>query len=64
MKNKIRVLRAEKRWSQADLGEKVGVSRNSVNALENGRHDPSLSLAFRIASAFDLRVDEVFEQED
>ena len=64
MKNKIRVLRAEKRWSQADLSEKVGVSRNSVNALENGRHDPSLSLAFRIASAFDLRVDEVFEQED
>ena len=64
MNNKIRVLRAEKRWSQADLGEKVGVSRNSVNALENGRHDPSLSLAFRIASAFDLRVDEVFEQED
>lgn len=64
MKNKIRVLRAEKKWSQADLSEMVGVSRNSVNALENGRHEPSLSLAFRIAKAFGLRVDDVFEQED
>ena len=60
MKNRIRVLRAEKGWSQADLAEKVGVSRNSINAVENGKFDPSLPLAFNIADAFGLRVEEVF----
>lgn len=63
MKNRIRVLRAERKWSQAKLGERIGVSRNSVNAIENGRHDPSLPLAFRIAKQFDLPVDQVFEDE-
>jgi putative transcriptional regulator len=63
MKNRIRVLRAEREWSQAELGERIGVSRNSVNAIENGRHDPSLPLAFRIAKQFDLPVDQVFEDE-
>ena len=63
MKNRIRVLRAERKWSQAELGERIGVSRNSVNAIENGRHDPSLPLAFRIAKQFGLRVDQVFEDE-
>jgi putative transcriptional regulator len=63
MKNRIRVLRAEHKWSQAELGERIGVSRNSVNAIENGRHDPSLPLAFRIAKQFGLRVDQVFEDE-
>ena len=63
MKNRIRVLRAERKWSQAELGERIGVSRNSVNAIENGRHDPSLPLAFRIAKQFELPVDQVFEDE-
>ena len=55
MKNRIRVLRAEKRWSQAELAERVRVSRNSINAIENGRFDPSLPLAFRIAAAMAWR---------
>jgi putative transcriptional regulator len=63
MKNRMRVLRAERNWTQAELGERIGVSRNSVNAIENGRHDPSLPLAFRIAKAFQLPVDQVFEDE-
>jgi putative transcriptional regulator len=64
MKNRIRVLRAEKDWSQAELAERVGVSRNSINAIENGRFDPSLPLAFRIAGSFGLSVEEVFDKTD
>jgi putative transcriptional regulator len=60
MKNRIRVLRAEKGWSQAELAEKVGVSRNSINAVENDKFEPSLPLAFRIADIFELRIEEVF----
>jgi putative transcriptional regulator len=60
MKNRIRVLRAEKGWSQAELAEKVGVSRNSINAVENGKFDPSLPLAFRIADVFELKIEDVF----
>ena len=63
MKNRIRVLRAEKGWSQADLAEMVGVSRNSINAVENGKFDPSLPLAFRIADAFELNIEAVFLRE-
>jgi len=63
MKNRIRVLRAERRWTQAELGERINVSRNSINAIENGRHDPSLPLAFRIAKEFELSVYQVFEDE-
>ena len=63
MKNRIRVLRAERRWSQADLAERVSVSRNSINSIENGKVDPSLPLAFRIADAFGLTVEEVFLRE-
>lgn len=63
MNNRIRVLRAERRWSQADLAERVGVSRNSINSVENGKFDPSLPLAFRIADAFGLNVEEVFLRE-
>jgi len=63
MKNRIRVLRAERRWSQAELAERVGVSRNSINSIENGKFDPSLPLAFRIADAFVLTVEEVFLRE-
>lgn len=63
MKNRIRVLRAERGWSQAELAAIVAVSRNSVNAVENGKFDPSLPLAFRIADAFELTVEEVFIRE-
>jgi putative transcriptional regulator len=63
MKNRIRVLRAEKGWSQAELAEKVAVSRNSINAIENDKFEPSLPLAFRIADSFGLRIEEVFLRE-
>ncbi len=64
MKNRIRVLRAEKGWSQAELAEKVGVSRNSLNAVENDKFDPSLPLAFRIAELFELKIEDVFLREE
>jgi len=64
VKNHIRVLRAEKNWSQAELAGRVRVSRNSINAIENGRFDPSLPLAFRIADAFGLSVEDVFDKSD
>ena len=64
MKNHLRVLRAERRWSQADLGERVGVSRQAINAVETGKHFPSLPLAFKLAEAFDLRIDDVFDPHD
>jgi putative transcriptional regulator len=66
MNNRIRVLRAERRWSQAELAERVSVSRNSINSIENGKFEPSLPLAFRIADAFGLTIEEVFlrERED
>jgi putative transcriptional regulator len=64
MKNRIRVLRAEKGWSQAQLAERVHVSRNSINAIENGRFDPPLPLGFRIARAFGLAVEDVLDQTD
>jgi putative transcriptional regulator len=60
MKNRLRVLRAERNWSQLELAERLGVSRQTVNALENGRYDPSLPLAFRIARLFGLRIEDVF----
>lgn len=63
MKNRIKVLRAERGWSQAALADKVGVSRNSINAVENGRFDPSLPLAFDIAAAFDCSIEAVFIRE-
>jgi putative transcriptional regulator len=64
MNNRIRVLRAERRWSQAELAERVSVSRNSINSIENGKFEPSLPLAFRIADAFGLNVEEVFLREN
>ena len=63
MKNRIRVLRAEKNWSQAELADKAGVSRNSINAVENGKFDPSLPLAFRIADIFGLKIEDVFQRD-
>jgi putative transcriptional regulator len=63
MKNALRVLRAERNWSQAELAEKLGVSRQTVNAIETARYDPSLPLAFRIAAVFDRPIEEIFEAE-
>lgn len=61
MKNKLRVLRAERHYSQGDLAEKVGVSRQTINAIENDKYDPSLSLAFKISGLFGKPVEEIFE---
>jgi putative transcriptional regulator len=61
MKNRLRVLRAEREWSQQDLADQLGVSRQSVNAIETGKYDPSLPLAFRIAGIFGLAIEAIFE---
>jgi len=61
VKNRLRVLRAERDWSQGELAERLEVSRQTVNALENSKYDPSLPLAFRIATLFGLRIEDVFE---
>jgi len=63
MKNSLKVLRAERNWSQSDLADKLQVSRQSVNAIETGRYDPSLPLAFRIARLFELPVEAIFSDE-
>ena len=60
MKNRLRVLRAEREWSQQDLADHLEVSRQSVNAIETGKYDPSLPLAFRIADLFGLAIEEIF----
>lgn len=64
MKNRIKVLRAERSWTQADLAQKLDVSRNSVNAIETGKYDPSLPLAFRIAELFALRIEDIFQNKE
>ncbi len=61
MTNRLRVLRAERQWSQAALAERLGVSRQTVNAIETGRYDPSLPLAFKIADVFGQRIEEIFD---
>jgi putative transcriptional regulator len=63
LKNRLKVLRAERNWSQRDLAQRIDVSRQSVNAIETGKYDPSLPLAFRIADAFELRIEEIFLRE-
>jgi putative transcriptional regulator len=60
MKNRLKVLRAERDWSQADLAERLKVSRQSVNAIETGKYDPSLPLAFRIADLFEMAIEQIF----
>lgn len=60
MRNRLRVLRAEREWSQADLAEKLGASRQTINAIETGRYDPSLPLAFKIARLFGAHIEEIF----
>ena len=60
MRNRLKVLRAERDWSQGDLAARLDVSRQSVNAIETGKYDPSLPLAFRIAAVFDLPIEAIF----
>lgn len=60
MKNRLRVLRAEYEWSQAELADRLEVSRQTVNAIEKGKYDPSLPLAFKIAQLFKMQIEEVF----
>ncbi len=61
MKNRLRVLRAEREWSQGDLAARLGVSRQTINAVETGKYDPSLPLAFKIARLFEKSIEEVFQ---
>ncbi len=61
MKNRLKVLRAEHNWSQADLAGYLDVSRQAVNAIETGKHDPSLPLAFRIANLFKQSIEDIFD---
>jgi putative transcriptional regulator len=61
--NRLRVLRAERGWSQAELADRLEVSRQSVNAIETGKYDPSLPLAFRLARLFSRRIEEIFTDE-
>jgi len=63
VKNRLKVLRAERDWSQSDLATRLEVSRQSVNAIETGRYDPSLPLAFRIAALFDLPIEAIFSSD-
>ncbi len=64
MNNRVRELRTERGWSQTELGERLGVSRQTVNAIENERYDPSLPLAFVIARAFALSIEQIFIEEN
>ena len=63
MKNRLKVLRAERSWSQQELAERLEVSRQSVNAIETGRYDPSLPLAFRIADVFEMAIEAIFQRD-
>jgi putative transcriptional regulator len=64
MRNRVRELRTERGWSQTELGERLGVSRQTVNAIENERYDPSLPLAFVIAKAFGLTIEQIFIEDN
>ena len=64
MQNRLRELRAIRRWSQADLADRLDVSRQSINAIETGRHDPSLPLAFNIAAVFELTIEAIFQPDE
>ena len=63
MNNRLRVLRAEQGWSQAELGDRLGVSRQAVNAIETGKYDPSLPLAFKLARLFNMPIEAIFNDE-
>ncbi len=64
VRNRLKVLRAERNWSQADLADKLDVSRQSVNAIETGKYDPSLPLAFKIAKVFALPIEQIFSDDE
>jgi putative transcriptional regulator len=64
MKNRLKVLRAERDWSQAVLGDELDVSRQTINAIETGKYDPSLPLAFKIARLFDQSIEEIFQDDN
>jgi len=64
MKNRLKVLRAERNWSQAQLAELLDVSRQTINAIETGKYDPSLPLAFKIAALFDQKIEDIFMPEN
>jgi putative transcriptional regulator len=64
MKNRLKVLRAERDWSQAELGGRLGVSRQAVNAIETGKYDPSLPLAFKLARLFGRPIEEIFDDRE
>ena len=63
MKNRLKVLRAERDWSQAQLADLLDVSRQTINALETGKYDPSLPLAFKLATLFECRIEDIFQPE-
>ncbi len=63
MKNRLKVLRAERDWSQAELAGHLDVSRQAINAVETGKYDPSLPLAFKIARLFDMKIEEIFDDQ-
>jgi len=63
MKNRLRELRAAREWSQSDLADKLGVSRQTINAIETEKYDPSLPLAFKVAGLFKLPIEEIFEHD-
>jgi putative transcriptional regulator len=64
MKNRLKELRAERKWSQVDLAERLNVSRQTINAIENERYDPSLPLAFQIARAFEMPIESIFNDRE
>ena len=63
MKNRLKVMRAERNWTQGDLADRLEISRQSVNAIETGKYDPSLPLAFRIADLFEMKIEEIFQKD-
>jgi putative transcriptional regulator len=64
MNNRLRILRAERSWSQADLAQRLAISRQSVNAIETGKYDPSLPLAFKLARLFETTIEAIFSDQD
>ena len=63
VKNRLRVLRAEREWTQADLASRLEVSRQTVNAIETGKYDPALPLAFKLADVFEMRIEDIFKRD-
>jgi putative transcriptional regulator len=64
MKNRLRVFRAEQNWSQAEVAQRLGVSRQAINAVETGKYEPSLTLAFKLARLFQTRIEDLFQPDD